>query len=226
MSGRQFTSQHGQSPQIRVLLGWVAGGFAALIVVAVLGGCVVGLFGVRYFESRGAAALSGTAAPIYVFCLVAPLAVGPAVSLTIGIPAMQLRALRSVRPSRLLFMGCVSSVVAVAVFWLVGCLVALTTSLGTMHRLVDEASEKALDHYTWQFFDAEHVIWSALLSAASALAVLVVHTLVARRNPLGDSRIRIRRSLAATGAVTVVFGGGCAATAVGIFRDMLTSTLG
>lgn len=213
-------SDRGSEHEITVLdvIRWGAYGFGALIALAVAGGGVVGLLAVRSWESIGAGVLAGIPIWIYDMLLITPLAVGPAVAVAVGIPAVRLLDTNRIRPRiAMSTAGVVGSAVA-AVFWFIGAGVAVTVSIRAA-QWGSEASDEALTHYLWSLAHFETVAWSLGQSVVLAVAVLVVPIAVAARND-GAGQRRMRPLITGTAAVTVLFGALFAVHAVRTYHDL------
>ncbi|MFI9503044.1 hypothetical protein [Nocardia sp. NPDC052566] len=181
----------------------IAAGIAALIVIALIGGCLVGLIATQFFpELRGVLVVVIFRASTFVLLLVGPLSVGPAVALVIGLPAMTMLAGRKRRPILLGVVG-VAALVVATVFWWIGTQLALLASLRVVQWSSGERP-KVIDHYLALFWNGDTVVWSHLQAIILAVTVLVALPLVERR--FRGRWTRIRRVAATTGALMALSG--------------------
>lgn len=184
---------------------WIVGGFAALVGVVVLGGSIVSVIAFEDWDSLGAVGLGSVSVGIYDLLVVAPLAVGPAISLMVGVPLTAHLHARRAYPVRVLAVAGAIGVIAAACCWY---LVSVATPMVSMW-IGDWAyglKPEVFDHYFVGFLPSNTPVWSLVESVVFGLGVLIVHAVAGMRGGPASRRTRIRQALIGVAALSVVCG--------------------
>lgn len=184
---------------------WIVGGLAALVGVVVLGGSVVSVLAFEDWDSLGAVALGSVSAGIYGLLVVVPLAVGPAISLMVGVPLTTHLYIRRAYPVRVLTVAGAIGVIAAACCWYLGSVVTPMVSMW-IGDWVYGLDPGTFDHYFVGFLPTSTPVWSLVESVVFGLAVLIVHAAAGIRGGPASGRARIRQAFIGVAALTVVCG--------------------
>lgn len=216
VTGPVGRAEEARTPSTAQVWRWLGTGIAAVVLLSLVGGLLVGLFTGRNFDRNQAVAQCAKAIRVFDLLVVSPLAIGAGAALVVAVPtARVLRARRSApdpdgsmtrRNSITLAIAAVCGFVTAALFWSVSGLVVPRTSITAAHWVNgDSTGQLHKDFYGYKLPGVE--TWSITESIGLALLLVAVAAVTGLRYSAGQDRPSARQVLVTTVALTIVLGG-------------------